>query len=172
MCSRLKEKRIRWEWATIIEEKQKEIEDRAQREKEALLEQVDRSQKLLQRQRSLRWVGRSSATESDMQDLADKWQDLINAASSKANNELNLFKLQTEWAESEAINAAQTALSNSIKVLNEEITGECIAYGSWFYIEEKECLELLEIILKDNKPVRDFSHITNKTKLKGDSKND
>lgn len=59
-----------------------------------------------------------------------------------------------------------------VDFLNEEITGECIAYGSWFYIEEKECLELLEIILKDNKPVRDFSHITNKMKLKGDSKND
>lgn len=54
-----------------------------------------------------------------------------------------------------------------VDFINEDITGECIAYGSWFDIEEVECLELLEIILKDNKPKRVFSHITKKLKLKG-----
>uniref|UniRef100_UPI00344C3131 hypothetical protein n=1 Tax=Carnobacterium sp. TaxID=48221 RepID=UPI00344C3131 len=58
-----------------------------------------------------------------------------------------------------------------VDFINEEITGDCIAYGSWFDIEEADCLELIEIILKDNKPIRDFSHITKKLKLKGVVKN-
>lgn len=59
-----------------------------------------------------------------------------------------------------------------VDFINEEITGECIAYGSWFDIEEVECLELLEIILKDNKQKRDFSYIAKKLKLKGVVKNE
>lgn len=59
-----------------------------------------------------------------------------------------------------------------VDFINEEITGECIAYGSWFDIEEIECLELLEVILKDNKPKRDFSYITKKLNLKGVVKNE
>jgi len=49
-----------------------------------------------------------------------------------------------------------------VDFLKEEITGECISYGSWFDIKETDCLELLEIILKENKPERDFSHILKK----------
>lgn len=42
---------------------------------------------------------------------------------------------------------------------NNEITGDCVAYGSWFDIELDECLELLKEIFKTNKPIRNFKYI-------------
>lgn len=119
--TRLREWRITEDRQTIVERKEQEINERIEREKADLLEQVDRSQKLLQRQRSLRWVWRSSATEADMLDLQEKWEDLINAATTKANNELTLFRMQQEWAEAEAIDAARKALSDSTSALNQKI---------------------------------------------------
>jgi len=47
---------------------------------------------------------------------------------------------------------------------NHEITGDCVAYGGWFDIETHECIEIMEMFLKDNKPNRDFSHIIQKLK--------
>lgn len=44
----------------------------------------------------------------------------------------------------------------------EEISGDCVAFGSWFDIESKECIELLEEVSKDHKPIRDFSNIIEK----------
>ena len=40
---------------------------------------------------------------------------------------------------------------------NKEITGDCVAYGSWYDIEEKEAVELLKEVMKNNKPIRDFT---------------
>lgn len=46
-----------------------------------------------------------------------------------------------------------------VNFINEEITGDCVAYGSWFAIEKNECLKLLDVILKSNKPFRKFDFI-------------
>lgn len=49
-----------------------------------------------------------------------------------------------------------------VDFINEEITGDCVAYGSWFDIEATEGIYLLEEILKDNDPKRNFSGIIEK----------
>jgi len=49
-----------------------------------------------------------------------------------------------------------------VDFINEEITGDCVAYGSWFDIEATEGIYLLEEILADNKPIRDFTEIIEK----------
>lgn len=46
-----------------------------------------------------------------------------------------------------------------VDYLNNEITGDCVAFGSWFDIELDECLELLNEVLKDNKPIRKINFI-------------
>lgn len=79
------------------------------------------------------------------------------------NQELNFDRYDIEVCTS----FSTKEYSIVVDFINENITGECSAYGSWFDIEEVECLELLEIILKDNKPKRVFSHITKKLKIKG-----
>lgn len=59
-----------------------------------------------------------------------------------------------------------------VDFLNEEITGDCVAYGSWFDIEATEGIFLLEEILKENEPIRDYTGIIEqqiqKFKVKGD----
>lgn len=45
-----------------------------------------------------------------------------------------------------------------------EIEGDVVAHGDWYDIETEECVELLEGMLKNNKPLRDFSHILKKVK--------
>lgn len=59
------------------------------------------------------------------------------------------------------VSTAVTAKEYSVVVdfLNEEVTGDCIAYGLWFDIEIGGCIELLEFISDSNKPKRDFKHI-------------
>lgn len=79
------------------------------------------------------------------------------------NQELNFNRYDIEVCTS----FSTKECSIVIDFINEEITGESIAYGSWFDIEEIECLELLEIILENNKPKRILSHIAKKLKLKG-----
>lgn len=79
------------------------------------------------------------------------------------NQELNFDRYDIEVCTS----FSTKEYSIVVDFVNEDIIGECIAYGSWFDIEEVECLELLESILKDNKPKRVFSHIAKKFKLKG-----
>jgi hypothetical protein len=49
-----------------------------------------------------------------------------------------------------------------VDFLNEEIIGDCIAYGSWFDIETTEAIHLLEEILKENEPIRDYTRIIEK----------
>lgn len=49
-----------------------------------------------------------------------------------------------------------------VDFLNEEVTGDCIAYGLWFDIEIEDCIELLEFISDRNKSKRDFKHIIEK----------
>ena len=49
-----------------------------------------------------------------------------------------------------------------VDFINEEITGDCIAYGLWFDIETEDCMELLKTIFETNKPKRDFKHIIEK----------
>lgn len=55
-----------------------------------------------------------------------------------------------------------------VDFLNEEITGDCVAYGSWFDIELDECLELLKEVLKDNEPIRKLDYIIDN--LQGEKK--
>ncbi len=119
--AQLKEERIRGDRATIVERKEQEIEQRIAQESDDIREQVQRSQNLLQRQRSLRGVGRSSMTEQDMLDLQKKGDQMIATATAKANLELSLFKAQQEGAESEAIASIQEALSAQTARLNEQI---------------------------------------------------
>lgn len=45
-----------------------------------------------------------------------------------------------------------------VDFIENEVTGDCIAYGSWFDIEETECLFLLESLEKEDIN-RDFSSI-------------
>ena len=122
--TRLREQRISWDRETMVEKKQKELDERTAREKQDILDQVKRSQNLLQRQRSLRWVWRSSVTEADLADLQAKWDNLISAAQTKANNEMALFTAQAEWAEADTIAALQKALQDSTKALNDEILAQ------------------------------------------------
>lgn len=122
--ARMKEKRIAKDRATMIEEKEQEIRDRIKRESAQIIENVKRSQNTLQRQRSLRGVGRSSLTEQDMLDLEKKWDALIAAATSKANTELALFKAQAEWAEADAIKSIREKLSEQTASLNEQILSQ------------------------------------------------
>lgn len=43
---------------------------------------------------------------------------------------------------------------------NEEIIGDCIAYGTWFDIELEECFNFIEIVKKNSWNIkRDFSAI-------------
>lgn len=49
-----------------------------------------------------------------------------------------------------------------VDFLNEEVTGDCIAYGLWFDIEIEDSIELLEFISGSNKSKRDFKHIIKK----------
>jgi hypothetical protein len=42
---------------------------------------------------------------------------------------------------------------------NEEIAGDCIAYGGWFELSVSECLEYIQSI---DKPIRDFDDILEK----------
>jgi len=46
-----------------------------------------------------------------------------------------------------------------VDFVNNEITGDCVAYGSWFDIGLDECIELLEEVQKHNKSIRNFKHI-------------
>ncbi|HLR71884.1 MAG TPA: hypothetical protein VK085_10705 [Pseudogracilibacillus sp.] len=48
-----------------------------------------------------------------------------------------------------------------VDFLKKEITGDCVAYGSWFDIELNDCLALLKSVFKTNKPIRDFKLIIN-----------
>lgn len=50
-----------------------------------------------------------------------------------------------------------------VNFLNGEITGDVIAYGSWYDIETVECIELLET-LKPSEIKRDFKSIIEKQK--------
>ena len=52
----------------------------------------------------------------------------------------------------------------TVDFINQELTGDCVAYGGWFDIDTDECIEIMELFLIDNKPNRDFTHILNKLK--------
>lgn len=41
-----------------------------------------------------------------------------------------------------------------VDFLDDEITGECVAYGLWHDIEQNECIELLQEVFKNNEPIR------------------
>lgn len=49
-----------------------------------------------------------------------------------------------------------------VDFVNEEVTGDCIAYGLWFDIETENCIELLEFVYDSNQPKRYFQHIIEK----------
>ena len=58
----------------------------------------------------------------------------------------------------------QSALSTKdvsvvIDFENEEITGDCIAYGGWFELSVDKCLEYIQSI---EKPIRNFDDILEK----------
>jgi len=121
---RLKEQRVSKDALTIIERKQQELDERVAREQADIQKQSERTQSLLQRQRALRWVWLSTATEADMADLQKRGDELSSAARTKANNELALFKAETEWAEAETIASLQKALQDSTKALNDGILAQ------------------------------------------------
>lgn len=50
----------------------------------------------------------------------------------------------------------------NIDFINRNITGDCIKYGSRYVLESEECIELLKVILENNKPLRDLSMIIEK----------
>lgn len=41
-----------------------------------------------------------------------------------------------------------------VDFLSEEISGDCVAYGSWFDIESSECIEILQEVFKHYEPIR------------------
>lgn len=46
-----------------------------------------------------------------------------------------------------------------VDFLDEDITGECVAYGMWYDIEQNECIELLQEVFKNNEPIRRINFI-------------
>lgn len=62
------------------------------------------------------------------------------------------------------VSTAMTTKEHSVVVdfLNEEVTGDCVAYGVWFDIEIEDCIELLEFISESNQSKRGFKHIIEK----------
>lgn len=50
----------------------------------------------------------------------------------------------------------------NVNFINKNISGDCIKYGSRYVLELKECIDLLKVILNNNKPLRDFSMIIGK----------
>ena len=119
--TRLKEQRVSKDATTLIEDREEELRKRVEREQATIREQSERSQNLLQRQRALRGVGLSTATEWDIADMVKQADILANAAQTKANNELALFKAQAEWAEAETISKLRENFNESVKVLNGQI---------------------------------------------------
>lgn len=79
--------------------------------------------------------------------------DQIKFASGDAKIDLDIYYLEKR--------SPLSTKEYTIRVdfLNEKISGDCIAHRSWFDLEKEECLEILELMLIDNQPKRDFSHI-------------
>lgn len=50
----------------------------------------------------------------------------------------------------------------NVDFINNTITGDCIKYGSRYILELEECIDLLKVIVENNKPLRDFSKIIEK----------
>ncbi|MFV8314625.1 hypothetical protein ACNM7U_08745 [Aerococcus viridans] len=50
----------------------------------------------------------------------------------------------------------------NVDFINKSITGDCIKYGSRYILESEECIDLLKVIVENNKPLRDFSMIIEK----------
>lgn len=43
-----------------------------------------------------------------------------------------------------------------VDFLNEEITGDCVAHGSWYDIDTIECIELLQDVFTIHQPIREI----------------
>jgi len=121
---RLKEERIKWAWATSVEAKEALLEDALTKKTEQINKQVTAQQKLLQRQRSLRWVWRSSATEADMVELQEKWDSLISSAQAASKLELDIFKAKQEWADEKRIASLQESLTKANTALQTKLQSQ------------------------------------------------
>ncbi len=119
--SRLQEKRVQDDALTLLEKKERELNERVEIEQAEIQKNAEKSMNILQRQRALRGVGLSTATEEDIAELKGKWDRLASLARQKANNELALFKGQVEEAEEETLNALRDNFQRSTQALNKAI---------------------------------------------------
>ena len=122
--ARLKEKRIKWAGKTRVEEKEAILRQELATKTERINKQVEARQKLLQRQRSLRGIWRSSSTEEVLLEVQEEWAKLISAAQRANDLELSLFKAQSENLDSEVIASIQEGLSKANQNLQKQINLE------------------------------------------------
>lgn len=105
-----------------ISERQRLAQEQADRDIERTREQTQRLQNQTQRLRSLRGVGRSTATEEDIIDLERRGQDLVNAVQAQADLKLQAIRMEEEWAEAEAIQAINKQIAENEILLQEQLT--------------------------------------------------
>ena len=116
--TQLKSERIRDEGANIVERETQRINEEIDREEARIQEQVDKNLNIAQRQRSLRGVWLSSATEGDLRDIQEKGNELMSAYRAKKNTELALFEARQNNADAETIAWLQETLQNQVNTQN------------------------------------------------------
>jgi hypothetical protein len=113
-------------WARVEAQKQKAeaqtlSAQKVARETDAIKRRTRALQNQTQRLRSLRGVGRSTATEWEILELERQGQDLIDTAERKAQLELDLQNARIEWAEADVISSLKENLTNAETALQEKL---------------------------------------------------
>ena len=119
--SRLKEGRLSKDAGTIIEKEEARVRADIERQKADIEEKVSKSQNLLQRQRALKGVGLSTATEADIAAIQATWDTLIANARAKAEADLAVFKWEVDNIEAEGMEWLRAAQRAATKTLNDWI---------------------------------------------------
>ena len=75
-----------------------------------------------QRLNSLRWGGRSTANEAIISEQQNKINEMVSIAQQNSNLQLQIRKMEIEWATWEALKGVRDALASNEKVLNQRIS--------------------------------------------------
>lgn len=113
---------ITWQATEAITKAEDIFKQDLERETTRIREKGQKVMDTTQRLNSLRWAGRSTANEADIQKQQGAINDLIATAEANADLKLQQRKMQIEWASSEAIASINESLALNEKSLNERLT--------------------------------------------------
>lgn len=115
------ERRIREQSGEVVKSTEDLFREQLMQREQQIREQWQRVMNTVQRLNSLRGAGRGTVNEQAIMEQQGKIDSLISAAQKESSIQLQLRKMEIEWATEEAIAKTREALASNEQILNQRI---------------------------------------------------